>query len=503
VDRSRADGRGVGVTLILTIADMDRLDNGAPTRLALERHGAVIGRSPQADWTLPDPRQYISSTHCEIDYRDGAYVLTDRSTNGVFINGAEVRMAAPHVIADGDEIMIGAYRIIARLEGAGGAGAPDVQSRVADRPTAALSGWNVQGFSPAPVDPDWDRPRSRAAISGMGALADHWAPPRVDRAAAGRVSPWALPSSTPETPASAWSSAIPDTAAHSSAAEVWGKLAAGNAVDWSRGGFGPPPPVALAPEIAPDPLGLGAAERGADAWTSEPSAEPRGRSWAAVAGRQPSDDPAAAWGNLPVTPSARAAAPGDDWSAFLAAAGLSAGEFGAEPRAVLAAAGSLLRRLVAGMVVMLEARAKAKAQLGAQGTVPGLDSNPLKFARSPEGALLQLLKAPERGFMSADRAVEDGFRDLQAHQMATLVAMQGALSATLARFSPQAIRERAETRGLLARILPAAREAELWNAYVREFEGVARGSDEAFMDVFARQFRLAYEKADFDMKSRS
>jgi predicted component of type VI protein secretion system len=87
--------------------------------------------------------------------------------------------------------------------------------------------------------------------------------------------------------------------------------------------------------------------------------------------------------------------------------------------------------------------------------------------------------------------------------MATLVAMQGALSATLARFSPQAIRERAETRGLLARILPAAREAELWNAYVREFEGVARGSDEAFMDVFARQFRLAYEKVDFDMKSRS
>jgi type VI secretion system FHA domain protein len=153
------------------------------------------------------------------------------------------------------------------------------------------------------------------------------------------------------------------------------------------------------------------------------------------------------------------------------------------------------------MVVMLEARARAKAQLGAQGTIPGLDNNPLKFARSPERALSQLLNPPERGFMPAERAVEDAFRDLQAHQMATLIAMQGALSSTLARFSPQAIRERAETRGLLAKILPAAREAELWKAYQREFEGVARGSDEAFMEVFAKQFRQAYEKAALDIKS--
>jgi type VI secretion system FHA domain protein len=196
------------------------------------------------------------------------------------------------------------------------------------------------------------------------------------------------------------------------------------------------------------------------------------------------------------------ASQGGEWAAFLAGAGLSAGDFRADPRSVMASAGDLLRRLVAGMVVMLEARARAKAQLGAQGTIPGLDNNPLKFARSPERALSQLLNSPERGFMPADRAVEDAFRDLQAHQMATLIAMQGALSATLARFSPQAIRDRAETRGLLAKILPAAREAELWNAYQREFEGVARGSDEAFMDVFAKQFRLAYEKAAMDMKAR-
>jgi type VI secretion system protein ImpI/type VI secretion system protein len=73
--------------------------------------------------------------------------------------------------------------------------------------------------------------------------------------------------------------------------------------------------------------------------------------------------------------------------------------------------------------------------------------------------------------------------------------MQGALRATLDRFSPDAIRKRAETRGILGRILPGARDAALWQAYQKEFGGVAQGSDEAFMDVFAKEFRKAYEDA--------
>jgi type VI secretion system protein ImpI/type VI secretion system protein len=78
--------------------------------------------------------------------------------------------------------------------------------------------------------------------------------------------------------------------------------------------------------------------------------------------------------------------------------------------------------------------------------------------------------------------------------MAMLKAMQGALRATLARFSPAAIQQRAEKNGILARIMPAARDAALWQNYQREFSGVAQGSDEAFMDVFAKEFRTAYEE---------
>jgi type VI secretion system FHA domain protein len=322
--------------------------------------------------------------------------------------------------------------------------------------------------------------------------------------------------------------------------DVWGKLAGGNAVDWSRGGFGPAKAEPLAPAPAHDPFGLStpatpvAPSRAIDPFGAAPTdappaatIAPQSSAWGAA---PVSSAPAApAWGAVsvgvvsppaparveppplsppPLSPpppmmSAPPATDGGAWPAFLAGAGLSAGDVKADPQAALNAAGALLKRLVGGMVMMLEARARAKAQLGAQATALEFDgNNPLKFARSPERALAQLLAPPERGFMSAERAVEDGFRDLQAHQMATLVAMQGALAATLARFSPQAIRERATMRGLLAKIVPSAREAELWKAYEKEFEGVARGSDEAFMDVFAKQFRIAYETAAADLKAR-
>jgi type VI secretion system FHA domain protein len=244
-------------------------------------------------------------------------------------------------------------------------------------------------------------------------------------------------------------------AAATPAADVWGQLEASNRVDWGRAGFdgrwGAP-----APATTPPP--------------------------AAAAATAPAPLPAAS--------------PGDAaWKALLEAAGLDGVDLGPAGKTG-GTAGALLHRLVAGLVVMMEARARAKAQLGAQGTAFNPEgNNPLKFARTPDQALAQLLGPPQRGYLDAERAVDDAFKDLQAHQMATLAAMQGALRSTLDRFSPSAIRSRAEGRGLLSKILPGAKEAALWKAYEREFEGVVEGSDEAFMDVFAKAFREAYERA--------
>jgi type VI secretion system FHA domain protein len=133
--------------------------------------------------------------------------------------------------------------------------------------------------------------------------------------------------------------------------------------------------------------------------------------------------------------------------------------------------------------------------MGAETTSLQLDgNNPIKFARTPEQALKQLLNPKEKGFMEAERAVEDAFLDLQSHQVATLAAIPGSLKATLERFSPGSIKRRAENMGILSRVIPAMRDAALWHNYEKEFARVASESDEAFMEVFSKEFRKYYQR---------
>lgn len=198
------------------------------------------------------------------------------------------------------------------------------------------------------------------------------------------------------------------------------------------------------------------------------------------------DDAAAA-----PSPAAQPGGPGD---VLLAAAGLSRAQVPGSDAALIAAAGALVRRLVAGMVEQLAQRAGAKVQMGAEATQFAFGAqNPLKTLPA-DRALAALLMPAAAGAMPADRAVDDAFADLQAHQAATLGAMQQALAATLDRFSPSAIRSRAQHGGLMARVMPGAREAALWQAYEREFDGVAKGSSDAFVELFAGEFARAYSQ---------
>lgn len=45
----------------------------------------VIGRSDEVDWTLVDRKNYISSSHATVEYKDGIYFIKDTSTNGTFL----------------------------------------------------------------------------------------------------------------------------------------------------------------------------------------------------------------------------------------------------------------------------------------------------------------------------------------------------------------------------------------------------------------------------------
>lgn len=383
------------MTLTLTIGNVARLDNGMPTEFVLSRRGAVVGRAASCDWSLPDPRNHISSRHFEIVFDGSGYILTDVSTNGTYLNGASVRLPAPHRIAHGDIVQIGHYEIAARLSGDSASTATEAAALPA---SSEWRGWD-DGFTAksdsVPVPDPY-------AATGYGAsVAQHWdsTPAPTSSVSSGRWQPqigpglarperhrsptplaappstgggWHATQATPDTPvasawnahapaadpASDWSSAAPDRPAAPSPDDVWGRIAEGNVVDWARGGFGQPieapsDPLGLSRPPARDALPAAVPQMTPSGWDAPPSAP---------APSAPTPSPPATPPAHPA-PSAQAPQPANI-DAFLSQTGLRNDQVTDAPAVVLERGGRLLRRLVAGLVVMVEARARAKAQLG-------------------------------------------------------------------------------------------------------------------------------------------
>jgi type VI secretion system FHA domain protein len=396
------------MNLKLTVRNPESLAGRGEAEFKLASRDGTIGRSKACDWSLPDDKNYISSRHCQISYREDGYYLKDISTNGTLLNGGSERMAGERKIEPGDIFVIGQYQIVAALDD--GAEEPAIAEAAAQpavaEPTPAFAG----GTS------TWSRGADGTVSAAETAPPAPAAPPPQREATAQRATTSAADEDEPS--------------------EAFTQFISANDLDWARSGFG----GAAAPSQAPvDP-----------------------------------DDPV---------------------SVFISAVGLQQGDTALPPQDLMERAGGLLRRLISGMVVMVESRARAKSQMGAESTSLQVEgNNPLKFARTPEAALKQLLNPKERGFMDAEKAIEDGYYDLQSHQVATLAAIPGSLKATLERFSPGSIKRRAENMGVLTRVIPAMRDAALWHNYEREFAKVAAESDEAFMEVFAKEFRKYYDK---------
>jgi hypothetical protein len=80
--------------------------------VALRHEWTRIGRSLAADVRFDDPT--VSRRHAlVVRQADGVRVLDDRSLNGVFVNGSRIDRSGvgPRVLRDGDEIVVGRYRL--------------------------------------------------------------------------------------------------------------------------------------------------------------------------------------------------------------------------------------------------------------------------------------------------------------------------------------------------------------------------------------------------------
>jgi len=81
-------------------------------------HGGTIGRATDNEWILPDPERYLSGKHVRVDFRAGAYILVDTSSNGTYINGAQIPLGKYHdyTLKDGDYVRLGEYELLVSID---------------------------------------------------------------------------------------------------------------------------------------------------------------------------------------------------------------------------------------------------------------------------------------------------------------------------------------------------------------------------------------------------
>ena len=75
-----------------------------------------IGRGNDCDWTLDDPDMFISRRHCVITARDGAYLVTDASRSGLFVDGGDRALGAGNSVALDHGMRLRLGDIVIRVE---------------------------------------------------------------------------------------------------------------------------------------------------------------------------------------------------------------------------------------------------------------------------------------------------------------------------------------------------------------------------------------------------
>lgn len=511
------------MSLTLRITSLHKLTPDIePVRTIEAGSSLTIGRAPGNDWVLPDPELVISGRHCTVHEEHGRYLLTDTSTNGVYLGGQRVGRGNSQPLQAGDVIGIGDYEI-------------SVEAGVADAPAAGAFDVGPGLVSPAPDPFGLGRPASPPADDpfgldpgvpdpfGLGSrpLAEPYGPgrggdvfpatagpdpfgltPGAGTAEAGG-DPYGLLAPTPVSSAPVHDHVPSEQQAFVPPAPVsdddWDALFAAAAPKAASPSPLPehpgpaavvpePPPVPPLPEPFPGPLAA------VPDLAIPSSPEPRLPPIAAERTPIPSAPPAPP----PVPAVAAGAAPIE---AFLAGSGLANLQVPAARQAELMhALGKSYRLMVQGLMAVLRARTNLKGEFRMnQTSIRPIENNPLKFAPSVEEAMALLLTTRSNSYLPPERAIGESFEDLQAHQLAMMAGMQAALGHLFRRFDPATLEARFGNGGGL---LPGSRKARCWEQFSALYQEIAREAEDDFQELFGREFVRAYEEQIARLRSR-
>jgi type VI secretion system FHA domain protein len=505
--------------------------------------GGTIGRLDDNDWVFPD--EYISGHHARIIFNNGAFLIEDTSTNGVFINSPQNRLTRgrPYPLRGGDTIFIDDYEVRVTLNaespmaesyapsrrGApsesfeeplvadvpGGVGAPTatdplallgLQSSPSVRPGPSAA--SLQGQSPlaehyrppTPVKPKQSVPPAAAPPPSKapppGYIPDDYDPMGADDDPFG--SPPDLPASRPVPPKpqaprapSPRPAAPPPSRATPPSPSAPTEFSSPPRVPTPG-----PKPAPVEPRVAQPTPGAGRGVRDARAPVGNESAAPP----APIPPPRPKTPPpqAALPAAPPSPPPSRPLSPPAggggtmDFAAMLQAAGLDDVRVTPELSQQF---GQILRVVVAGLMDVLRARDKIKDEFRMRMTTyKQTDNNPLKFSVNVEDALHNLLVKRNAAYLGPVEAFEDAFLDVRNHQMAMLAGVRVAYEAMLAEFDPDRLQKEFDPAAKGANFLGGGAKAKYWELYRNRFHDMVKDADSSFRNLFGDDFAKAYEE---------
>jgi len=496
--------------------------NGAPSErlsAAFDETGGTIGRAEHNHMVLPDHERTVSRVHAQVAFRNGSYVIVDRGSNPISVNGKEVGSGREEPLAPGDTLQVGGY-LLHVSAGVTGAAKDPFADLFADTGASAHRIASPGDWPAVSAPTPFAAPTPPAAAApGAATIPDDWDPFATPAAPAAAP----MHASAPMAPSPADPLIAPGAGSRADSLE--------DLFDLGDAPARAAPPIQAAPpafsRADDDPLeallrpaaptASPVSDHVPDLQTpfvgrAQPAAPPgavlswsapepgRGSAAPAPFGEAPRAAPAprpvapVQAPIAPTPPSATGAAPDALLASLLE--GLNVPELRLETLTpgLMRQIGQLLRESTRGTVELLAARAALKREVRAEVTmIVARENNPLKFSPSVEVALQHLLGPPARGFMPAPVAMRDAFDDLRAHQIGVLAGMRAALEGLLARFDPAQLEATLAPRSGLANLIPASRKSRLWESFETLYSQLSREAEDEFHQLFGEAFVHAYE----------
>lgn len=479
------------MSLTLTIVNQPTMESGQIMTKTFEQHG-TIGRASSNDWVLLDKSRYISGKHGSIEKINDVYQITDTSTNGIYLNtnGSPIGNGGVATLKDGDQLLIGEFEITVSIREDVAFGNSPATPGIATPNVNAHAGLESNesvdplAFFPQPNEPSGSMP----------------APPPVQSQ---------IPNVDPLSGFGGSAAASPTNSEADNASPLHEPFTPPNAIpdDWNFGAESSQNPGAAIPPAMPDisttasnpnvlPDNFNIAPAGQGQTPAPPAGLPERRQQQAVPPSQPPVSVAPASIPSPTLHQSADNTNSNALQAFLGGLGLSELNIPeSDVPAFMHNVGLMLRQTIQGSMSMLRARSNIKSGFRmSMTTIQAVENNPLKFCITVDEAIKNMFaSSPNSSYLHPVQALQEGFGDIENHQLAVMAGMQAALKALIERFDPENLEPMFKQKGIGGKLLSGNKKASYWDAYANHFMEIAKYVEDDFQTVFGDEFSKAYE----------